>query len=1020
METARLQSATDLVFREGRDTPKSGQDLSMLGIKAKLFLAFCAMAGFTILAAAIAWYAFEKIERSVDRITAESVPAMAISLRLAEKSAEIASTAPALVASVDQEERISAQTRLEQRSEELANLMHDLKATGIELKTVEDLRAIQADITRRLGALNEAVRKRLRLKSQREIALKGMAAAHGQFAEVLEPLVDDAVFDLVISGEDLTAQSTKSITDLVEGGIGTIHLLLTINAEANLAAGLLAEAANASDPVLIQPIRERFFAAAATVERGLTQLPDMAEKTKLQQALEALLVLGSGSDNIFDVRERELRAIASARESLQVRRKRMADALKTTHGALLDTLTPMVDDATFELVINAEEVSTQSKEAITNLIDGGVNTLQILLALRAEGNLAAGLLAEAANISDRTLIQPIRERFIAASDHIQQQLDQRHDKAESQDVRDNADRLIAFGVGDDGIFSIREQELSQIATADNLLQAARSLSIRLGDQVTALVAAAQSGSDQAARQASQAISDGELVLLMITSVSVVGAMLIVLFYVAPRVVKPLENITMAMTELAAGDTSVNIPARERRDEIGRMAQALGVFRDTAIEVQKSNLREIRETRRRLTDAIETISEGFSLYDKEDRLVVCNSMYRTLLYPDIGVEITPGITFESIVRRAADQGYIEDAKGRIEEWLEQRLARHRDPGGPHVQQRADGRWIMVSERKTEDGGTVAVYSDITELKQREEELADKSSALEQLSNQLAKYLSPQVYESIFSGRQEVKIASARKKLTVFFSDIAGFTATADKLESEDLTKLLNHYLTEMSQIALKYGATIDKYVGDAIVIFFGDPETRGVKDDALACVNMAISMRKRMLELGSIWRDTGIEKPLQVRIGINTGYCTVGNFGSEDRMDYTIIGGGVNLASRLESAATPGEILISYETYAHVKDQIECEEHGEINVKGIAYPVATYQVVDTYDNLGKHRQLIREDHPNLKLDLDLDAMSVDERSRAATVLRRVLDRLSSPEQSDRSMRSSAKDSNRAKLARTDGL
>ena len=137
------------------------------------------------------------------------------------------------------------------------------------------------------------------------------------------------------------------------------------------------------------------------------------------------------------------------------------------------------------------------------------------------------------------------------------------------------------------------------------------------------------------------------------------------------------------------------------------------------------------------------------------------------------------------------------------------------------------------------------------------------------------------------------------------------------------------------------------------------------------------------------------------------------------MDYTIIGGGVNLASRLESAATPGEILISYETHARVKDQIECDEHGKINVKGIAYPVATYQVVDTYDNLGKHRQLIREDHPNLKLDLDLDAMSVDERSRAATVLQRVLDRLSSQEQSDRSERSSEKDSNRAKLARTDG-
>jgi len=278
----------------------------------------------------------------------------------------------------------------------------------------------------------------------------------------------------------------------------------------------------------------------------------------------------------------------------------------------------------------------------------------------------------------------------------------------------------------------------------------------------------------------------------------------------------------------------------------------------------------------------------------------------------------------------------------------------------------------------------------------------------LSSQLAKYLSPQVYDSIFSGRQTVRIASARKKLTVFFSDIAGFTETADKLESEDLTKLLNHYLTEMSQIASKYGATIDKYVGDAIVIFFGDPETRGVKEDALACVEMAIAMRERMLELGSIWRDSGIEKPLQVRIGINTGYCTVGNFGSEDRMDYTIIGGGVNLASRLESAAPPGEILVSYETYAHVKDRVKCEEHGEINVRGIAYPVATYQVVETYDNLGKERQRIDEDRPNLKLALDLDAMSVSERSQATTLLRRVLDRLSSLDQGDESEQSPGKE------------
>src|ERR1700730_16591629 len=186
-----------------------------------------------------------------------------------------------------------------------------------------------------------------------------------------------------------------------------------------------------------------------------------------------------------------------------------------------------------------------------------------------------------------------------------------------------------------------------------------------------------------------------------------------------------------------------------------------------------------------------------------------------------------MTCGNIVRRAAERGYVKDAEGRVDEWVRERLARHQEPSGPHVQQRGDGRWILVSERRTDDGSTVAVYSDITELKQRETQLAEKTRSLEQLSTQLAKYLSPQVYESIFTGKQEVKIASRRKKLTVFFSDVVGFTETTDRLESEDLTRLLNHYLTEMSEIALSHGATIDKYVGDATVMFFGGPGTGGL-------------------------------------------------------------------------------------------------------------------------------------------------------------------------------------------------
>jgi PAS domain S-box-containing protein len=388
--------------------------------------------------------------------------------------------------------------------------------------------------------------------------------------------------------------------------------------------------------------------------------------------------------------------------------------------------------------------------------------------------------------------------------------------------------------------------------------------------------------------------------------------------------------------------------------------------------------------RRLAEAIESISEGFVCYDGEDRLVICNSCYRNLLYPGLEIDLSAGTTFESIIRRAAQSGYIKDAEGRVEEWIAERLQQHRDPGEPQVQRRRDGRWVMVSERRTEDGGTVAVYSDITELKQREQDLSEKSAALTALSSKLAKYLAPQVYDSIFTGQQDVKIVSKRKKLTVCFSDLVGFTEITDRMESEDLTHLLNQYLTEMSKIALQFGATIDKYVGDAIVMFFGDPTTRGVKEDALACVKMALAMQQRIGELAAEWRNNGIiESPLRCRIGIHTGYCTVGNFGSEDRMDYTMVGGTVNLASRLEHEAPSGSVLISFETYAHVRDDVRCEERGQVQVKGIAQPIATYAVA------GLKRDAEEAATAHLQLKLDADRMSDDERKVAAEALRQAL-------------------------------
>ncbi len=260
----------------------------------------------------------------------------------------------------------------------------------------------------------------------------------------------------------------------------------------------------------------------------------------------------------------------------------------------------------------------------------------------------------------------------------------------------------------------------------------------------------------------------------------------------------------------------------------------------------------------------------------------------------------------------------------------------------------------------------------EQKIRDREVIEaKNRELEGLSTKLSKYLSPQVYSTIFTGEQSVEIASKRKKLTVFFSDIAGFTETTDNLESEELTNLLNHYLTEMSKIALEHGATIDKYVGDAILIFFGDPETRGVKDDAIACVTMAIAMQRQMRILEQEWRDSGLERPFQIRIGINTGFCTVGNFGSQDRMDYTIIGNEVNLAARLESNVELGGILMAHETYSLVKGIVVAEEQAPLKVKGFARPVRNYKLVGAYDELVEQGRIYRKEKEGIRLEVNLD-------------------------------------------------
>jgi adenylate cyclase len=285
-----------------------------------------------------------------------------------------------------------------------------------------------------------------------------------------------------------------------------------------------------------------------------------------------------------------------------------------------------------------------------------------------------------------------------------------------------------FADGENNMPLLRARELQLIGNGEAVQRENARLTRELTESIEWVVRDTQLDISQATSQAHAVRTGISITLMLIVALSLVSSVLIVWLYVGRNLIARLTALSNSMMEIASGNLRTPLPPVDS-DEIGRMAAALVVFRDTAVEVKEKNLREIAEARQRLVDAIESISEGFALYDQDDRLVLSNSRYRELLYPGTDDISRPGTSFANIIRAAVERGLVSEAQGRIDEWIAQRLAQHRDPKGPHVQRRDKDRWIQISERKTADGSTVAVYSDISELKQHEAELSKLVEELE---------------------------------------------------------------------------------------------------------------------------------------------------------------------------------------------------------------------------------------------------------------------------------------------------
>lgn len=608
------QGRPDPTHQEGKGSklPGLAERASRFGIGARLMLAFGIVASMTLAASLVAQLSFSNVGGTFDQVTSQSMPGMSQALRLAAESASLSAAAPVLAGSSNDAERTERMAALLAKIETMEELIQQLAESTRDAERTERIKALVGNMVSNLQTLDASVADRLTATAQREAAVAEIGRAHGDILSLLVPMVDDANFSLVMASEDATASATDVISTLVNEGVGGLRAAIEIKAEGNLAAGLLGEGATALEVTDLQPIEERFTAAAKRLEDHLAALADGEDYETVKAQAQMLLDYGRGETNIFAHRRHELEAKESEnveRTELSDRRTDTARDMVRAHQKLLHALTPVIDDSSFNLVIGGEAAAERNANLVEGLMAEGVAELRAMLEILSESNLAAGLMNEAAGTLESSHIQPLRERFIAAVAKLKDGVVALPDSSEDvKRLRTAIDMLIGVGEGPDNIFDRRLAERGADEKASQVLANNRNIVEVLGTQVRDLVASADQEVAAGTAQVSSAIESGRLWIIVIAAVSLIGAVLIGWLYVGRSLMARLTELARTMRQIAGGDLSVEVSAVSRRDEIGAMASAVQVFKDNAIEKERLEKEQVEAEKRAEEEKRRTVNK----------------------------------------------------------------------------------------------------------------------------------------------------------------------------------------------------------------------------------------------------------------------------------------------------------------------------------------------------------------------------------------------------------------------------
>lgn len=463
------------------------------------------------------------------------------------------------------------------------------------------------------------------------------------------------------------------------------------------------------------------------VQRLNTLVSELGDQTGADEAAEILApVVKKLSQNLV-----ELDRVVSFRLAVSMRKQELLADLSATDTAIQSALSPgtMVLDAKFSRLqreVNAPDLSNAERDEL--LLD--------LSALVAEALPLQTAQFEAAAINDRLVFAALAEdtaeidalafplrRSQQNFENLLEELEPKYQDRILPQLANLSD-LIA---GEEALPETRIQELELLAQGRALISRNSELSAELTEIVDGLVQRAEREIRTTSQDARDAQSLGSGIIVAVTTLSLLSAGLVIWRYVSGNLLARITALSDSMISIAKGNLHTPLPSTSDTDEIAQMASALKVFRDTAVEVEESNLREITEARARLTDAIESISDGFVLFDAEDRIVLCNQTYKDeFLGPELGPYAEPGTTYRELIEKSLELKLDDSAIGRESEWLEERLAWHAQTQNERVV-RWNDKWIKITEIKTDEGGTVSVHSDLTELFDAKEQAEAASEA-----------------------------------------------------------------------------------------------------------------------------------------------------------------------------------------------------------------------------------------------------------------------------------------------------